>query len=235
MPVSEPFVRDLCFVLKRTAHNDQDAYLVLFGQRSGKMVVLARGLEKSTSKLSGSINIGNQLEVELIEGKAGLILRSCQQLAGYTQRFASYEALLTSVYLCELVDDSLEKADADEAIYALLNDCLSSMHDDNIVETRLYFEWNLLDQLGYECSGPEEIMSLIRNVWPVSKHDLKQRSIIDEVFAFLRLTTRRSDLMLSKKARTLLRKMNAYRIRYHAEISVKSTMLLNEATEQFYS
>ena len=233
--MSEPFIKDQCFVLKRVPCNDKDAYIVLFGKQIGKQVALAKGVGKNSSKLSALLEIGNLLEVELLTGNAGIKLISCQQIEGYTFRFSSYEALLTSVYLCELVDDGMEKADNDKAVYELLDKSLASMQDDNIAEIRLLFECKFLNILGYGAYTPDNISECLR-VLPKASEQL---TALDEIIMFISITAGNEGMIencrLSKEARSLLRRMTRLDLQRRAELKIASAKILDDATRKFYS
>ena len=91
--MTEPYLSDRFVVLGRRPFRDNDAHLVLLGEQLGKCVALAKGVGKPTSKLSSLLEVGNLIEAELYDGKAGYTLLSASQVAGFSRRFASYEAL----------------------------------------------------------------------------------------------------------------------------------------------
>lgn len=236
--VSEPYLKTHCVVLKRLPFKDVDAHMILFCHDLGKVMALAKGVGKPTSKLSSVLEVGNLLEVELYDGKAGYTLLSANQLEGFSRRYSSYEALLTSAYICEFVDAATEKAMQQDIIYDLLVKMLSAMVNDNIVEIRLRFVWEYLLRSGYASADTEDFLQLFFFHWNVSVFNFYQQGLVDEVYSFLcqplehmRLTSFR----LSKKARTLLKQILMRLLREHLMLSIKSEKLLDAATRQFYS
>ena len=115
--MTEPYLSDRFVVLGRRPFRDNDAHLVLLGEQLGKCVALAKGVGKPTSKLSSLLEVGNLIEADLYDGKAGYTLLSASQVAGFSRRFASYEALCTSVTICELTDAALEQGPGEEEVF----------------------------------------------------------------------------------------------------------------------
>lgn len=236
--VNEPYLTANCVVLKRLPFKEADAHMVLFCSNLGKVVALAKGVGKPMSKLSAILEVGNLLDIELYEGKAGYTLLSASQLEGFSRRYSSYEALLTSAYMCEFVDVTTESALPQESIYKLLVKMLSSMNDDNIVEIRLRFVWEYLLHSGYASAETEDFLQLFLSYWKVSAFNFQQQGVVDEVYSFLCQPleiTHLAVFRLSKKARTLLKQLLTQLMREHFSLFIKSEKLLDQASVQFYS
>lgn len=238
MLVSEPYVTDLGIVLKRIPFKDSDAHMVVFGRALGKIVALAKGLGKPTSKLSSILDVGNLVTVDLYDGKNGYTLLSATQAEGFARRYHSYEALLTSVYLCELVDEGMVRAAAEEAVFVLLQKVLQAMDDSNVVECRLYFEWQFLALAGYLSREPEDVRAAIAATQKTPEPSPQAQAVADEVAAFIHASDSKQRIegfRLSKPARALMRSMVNRSLQTHLGLSLKSKKILDEATMHFYS
>lgn len=238
MPVSDIYAKDTCIVLKRMLFNDTDAHLILLGKQLGKILVLAKGVGKKTSKLSSILDVGNLITVDLYEGKAGYTLISASQVSTGEQGERSYERLLTSVYLCELVDFALEEASPDEAIFILLSQVLFAMTNANVAESRLIFEWKFLIISGYAAGDTDSLYDYLQKIWKTASFSLHQQSVADEISSFISVSEQLSwikNIHLSKTARSVLRKVTTDAFSAHLDMKLKSRKILDEATIHFYS
>lgn len=231
--VSEKYLSDQCFVLKTIPFQSTDAHIILFGKHYGKFRVLAKGIGKPNSKLAPLLNSGNCLEVDCIRGKGGLTLTSCSPIEGFQSRYSCYEALLTGVYICDLVDVSMENDDAQEAVYHLLYFCLLAMNDRNYKEIRVLFEWKYLAILGYSSDDFVSLRGLLSSYWHTEVFNAAQQSIYDELVMYLGIFNSHDLHMLSWRL-----SQPAYRViedvmqriyHHEAQIYVKSHKVLEQA------
>ncbi|MEE0511975.1 MAG: DNA repair protein RecO [Peptococcaceae bacterium] len=236
--MGEPYIHDECIVLKRIPFRDVDANIILLGRSLGKICVLAKGLSKASSKLSSILNVGNVVTVNLFNGKSGFTLLSASQLSDNQRSFNSYEALLTCMYLCEMVDNGIEPESSQEDIYNLLVNVLKNMDDTNIIEARLYFEWHFLVYSGYASNERAFFRSLCQNNCFENENDcLLQETICDEIYSFLmiQMQGRCCALYLSKLARKNFKEILCMFYKKYFDFKIKSKMMLDEATNHFYS
>lgn len=237
--MSDPYVNDECIILKRIPFNESDARIIFLGCHLGKVHAIAKGIEKPASKLSSLLNIGSVVTVNFYSGKSGLTLLSATQICGNSQRFQSFEVLLTSVYLCELVDETIEESAPQKDLYDLLSHTLGTMDDTNLIEERLFFEWRFLNCLGYASENIEDFYCLCQSFWNTSHFSMLQQAMLDEICSFLNvclMTTRKEfSFCLSKQAREVLRSILNVSYKKHLDVKVKSKIMLDEATIHFYS
>ncbi len=237
--MSDPYVDDECIILKRIPFKESDARIILFGYHLGKVHAVAKGIEKPASKLSSLLNIGSVATVNFYLGKSGLTLLSATQIQGNSRRFQSFEALLTSVYLCELVDETMEESAPQEDVYDLLFYMLRTMDDANLIEVRLFFEWRLLNCLGYASESIEDFCFLCQSFWKTSHFSMLQQALFDEMCSFLNVCLMTAgkafSFYLSKQAREALRSILNVAYKENLDIQLKSKAMLDEATIHFYS
>lgn len=232
-------VRERAIVLKKRPYKDNDAYVDFFGEQLGKFTALAKGINKTTSKLGPALNIGNCVMVQLIDGESGRIVVSCQQEAGFEQRYESYEALLTTVYLCDLTSQATEEGLADASVFSLLYFSLATMNDQNFIEGRLLFEWNFLIIQGVGMETASDVAGLLRGAVDATLSPAAKQSIFDEVQGYLQLVVPprawSMQLVLSKPARQLLRQILNKQYRAQLPLALNSKTILNQETAAFYS
>ena len=229
--MNEQYIKDQGFVLKRIVAQNDDAYIIFYGREFGKIIALAKGVEKSTSKLSSMLVCGNCIEGEFMCTKSGYKLKSCSAIEGFRDRYSSYEALLTSVYMCDLVDKGVEREIPQEEIYHLLYFCFGRMDDKNFSEIRLYFAWTFLTLIGYGSEQAEYLFELFKKYWGVDTFSIEQQSIFDEILSFLRGFYSEKNLIvprLSQNAYNILWKIIKESYQKQAQISLKSQKILEQ-------
>lgn len=236
--MSEAYVSERCVVLKRLPFRDSDAHLVLLGEHRGKLVALAKGVNKPESKLSSLLDVGHSVVCELYEGKGGFTLVGASQMNGFSRRYTSYAALLTSVTLCELVDAVTVGGVALDDIYTALVQMLSEMDDENLVEVRLRFFWDMLLLSGYASTEEKAFEDILMAHWRTSALSLHQQCLYDELVGFFCVAPdrlRRRAIRLSKEGRSVMRDVLTSQLQTHFSVRLKSEAMLNAATVQFYS
>ena len=230
--MNELYVKDKGFVLKRIASKNEDAYIIFYGKECGKIVTLAKGAQKATSKLAPLLNCGNYIDCEFLITKSGYKLKSCSPLEDFQERFLSYEALLTSVYICDLVDKGVEIGLPQDDIFHLLYFCLLLMNDKNFSELRLFFSWRFLTLIGYGSDTVEYITELFHQYWHVSKLNISQQSIVDEIACFLMCFAYENKTFLvnklSQNAYTVFWEIIKQNYQKQAQIHLKSQKILEE-------
>lgn len=195
--------------------------------------MLAKGIGKPNSKLAPLLNNGNCLDVDFVRGKSGLTLTSCSPIEGFQSRYSCYEALLTGVYICDLVDVSTENGEVQETVYHLMYFCLLAMNDRNYKEIRVLFEWKYLAILGYSSDDAESLRVVLASYWRAKRFNAAQQSVYDELVMYLDIF-RSHDLhmlsvRLSQPAYRVIRDVMQHIYRDEAQIHVKSQKILEEA------
>lgn len=237
--MNEPYINDECVVLKRIPLNENDAIIIFLGSRIGKIRAFAKGVGKPSSKLTALLAIGNVVFANLFEGKSGYTLLSATQSIVDPRGSQSYEALLTKVYLCDLIDEGLLPDLQQREIFDLIVNVINGMDDRNFVESRLYFEWHFLYSLGYASDSREEFCEMWRAYWKTTFFTACQDSLVDEMYTVLsyNITTGKKlcGILLSKDARKELFAFLSLMYKKHVGIQIKSKRILDEATIHFYS
>lgn len=231
--MSEKYFSDQCFVLKSIPFQSSDAHVILFGKKYGKFRVLAKGIGKPTSKLAPLLNNGNCLDVECVRGKNGITLTSCSPIEGFQSRYSCYEALLTGVYICDLVDVSTESDEVQEVVYHLMYFSLLAMNDRNYKEIRVLFEWKYLAILGYSSDDADSLYGLLASYWRTEGFDAAQQSIYDELVMYLDVFKSHDlhmlSLRLSQPAYRVIQDVMQHIYHDEAQIYVKSQKILEQA------
>ena len=65
---------DLAVVLRRRSRGEADRVVTVLTKRYGKLQVVAKGIRKNGARRSSHIELFNTVKIQVIEGRAGLIL-----------------------------------------------------------------------------------------------------------------------------------------------------------------
>lgn len=182
--MSDLYFKDQCFVLKTIPFQSSDAHVILFGKERGKFIALAKGVGKVNSKFAPLLNNGNCIDVECALGKSGNTLVSCSSIDGFQSRYSCYEALVTGMYICDIIDASLMNNESQEPAFYLLYFCLLAMSDKNYKEIRILFEWKYAVLMGYGSDDATYLKCLLERYWKCSSFSIRQQSIFDELLGF---------------------------------------------------
>lgn len=153
-------------VLRRSDFGEADRILTLFTPTYGKVRAIAKGVRRTTSRLSGHLEPFTRTQVLLATGRDLDVLT---QAEGRERLDALRESLwhMSGAWYCsELVDRFLEDADPHPRLYSLyiqtlrlLNTSAAAPESQSRCWLGLrYFELRLLDELGYRpalhnCAG----------------------------------------------------------------------------------
>ena len=134
-------------VISRRDFRENDQIISFYTKDFGRLDLLAKGIKKITSKLSGNLTLGNLVEIEVANGKEinHLIKINSVNLLQKNKQYLSRQYILNLVY--KLVKEQ----EKDERIFNLLISYLnflneSSSHNKNEV---FAFLIKLLGYLGY--------------------------------------------------------------------------------------
>lgn len=227
MKTTEAQLNDQCIVLNRQLHKTSDARLILYGAHLGKVMAIARGLEKPSSKFSSMLDCGHCVDAGLLEKNEHYLLVSCMQTEGFKDRYQSHKALLTSAYLCDLVDVTTENNDPQEEIYRLLLWTLKNLNDKNYKEMRLRFEWCYLVLLGFSDGSAAMLDEMFRAYFNTSVLLFWQQSMADEAKTLL-VRDDISDKCLSNRCSHIFEQVIAREYRQQLQLKLRSQKILDE-------
>lgn len=179
------YVQERCIILKMDPLRENDVILEILMQQTGHTTALARGLRKPDSRLAPLITTGSCILGDFVAGKNGRILTGAVADNGFSVRYNDYRALLTSIYLCDLVRLTIPRGAQEERAFDLLYISLLQLTDDTLLTSRLIFEQHFLAMLGYLDEDADAIRPLLQRMWKTEKLSLLQLSVADEVQAFL--------------------------------------------------
>ena len=137
-------------VLRQRRLGEADRILVIYTPAIGKLDVKARGVRKTTSRMSGHLQPLSRCLVQLARGRSGLdVIAGCETLESFQALREDLDRLSRALYAAELADRFLAERVESMATYRLLLDTLRRLQDGNADTALRYYEMRLLEQSGF--------------------------------------------------------------------------------------
>jgi len=145
--------KTLAIVLRRTNYGEADRILQLLTP-SGKTSVMAKGVRREKSRLSGGIELFSICEVSIIEGKGELgVLTSSRLVKFFSHIMEDYDRMQFAYLAIKLISSASEMMEEAEW-YDVLSETLAGLDSKSIqfdmVQTWFYLRYSAL--MGYELS-----------------------------------------------------------------------------------
>ena len=150
MPPRARLYKTEAIVLRGRKLGEADRILTLFSPAFGKMEAKAKGVRKTTSRLSGHLQPLNHCMLQLARGHVSDVITGCETLASFRGLRDDLERLSRALYAAELTDRMTAEHVQSLPTYRLLLDTLARLESGPDSDTALrFFEMRLLDQSGF--------------------------------------------------------------------------------------
>lgn len=137
------------YILARYQVNEADIIYSFFSYEHGKISFIAKGIRKSSAKLSGQMQPFSKIKIRLIYGRNLNILVGAQITQHYDLLNASLEAVAVGYRMCEMLSRCLAEDQASESIYSLFEEsCAALLSSQEPQLVNLYFSVRLLHFMG---------------------------------------------------------------------------------------
>ena len=137
-------------ILRGRKLGDADRILTLFTPAFGKMEAKAKGVRKTTSRLSGHLQPLNRCMLQLARGHVSDVVTGCETLASFRGIRDDLDLLSRALYAAELTDRMTADHVQSLPTYRLFLDTLGRLESATNADTALrFFEMRLLDQSGF--------------------------------------------------------------------------------------
>ncbi len=140
-------------ILKRKSLGEADRILTVFTKKFGKIKVLAKGVKRITSRRGPNVELFNQVEISIHQGKTFDILTEAQVLNTFPKLRKNLDLVGLAFHICEIVDGLCPEKVSHPKIYDMMLQILKEL-DHGLIHT---FEKNLLQELGYLPKDHEDI------------------------------------------------------------------------------
>ena len=115
-------------ILKRKNIGEADRMLTIFTKEYGKLVVVAKGIRKITSRRAPHLEVFSQVILMLHKGKTRDILTEASLVDGFQNLRRDLILVNTTYYLCELIDMLLAEKQEHRDVYALLTSSIAALN-----------------------------------------------------------------------------------------------------------
>ncbi len=156
-------------VLRQRRLGEADRILTLHTPAHGKLDAKAKGVRKTTSRMSGHLQPLNRCMVQLARGRTMEVIAGCETLESFQRLRDDLDRLSRALYVAELADRFLPEGVESVATYRLLLETLRRLQSDADQDIVLrYYEMRLLDLSGFRpelarCLGCDQALQPRQN------------------------------------------------------------------------
>jgi DNA repair protein RecO (recombination protein O) len=150
MPSSARLYKTEAIILRQRRFADADRFLTIYSPTFGKTDVKARGVRRTTSRMSGHLQPLTRCMLQLAQGHAGDVVAGCESIESFPRLREDIDRLSRGIYAAELVDRFIPERVPGYVTYRLLLDTLRRLEESEEADLVLRFmEMRLLDQCGF--------------------------------------------------------------------------------------
>ena len=150
MPFSTRLYKTEAIILRQRKLGEADRILTLYTPTLGKIDAKAKGVRKTTSRLSGHLQPLNRCVLQLAQGHTADVITGVETLASFRSLREDLNRLSRGLYAAELTDRMTVEHVHSFPIFRLMIDTLERLDRGSDGDTALrYFEMRLLDQSGF--------------------------------------------------------------------------------------
>ncbi len=156
-------------VLRQRKLGEADRILTLFTPAYGKLDAKAKGVRKTTSRMSGHLQPLNRCMVQLARGRTMEVVAGCETLESFQPLRDDLDRLSRALYAAELADRFLPERVENIPTYRLLLDTLRRLQGTADVDLALrHYEMKLLERSGFRpelgrCLGCQQALQPVQN------------------------------------------------------------------------
>jgi DNA repair protein RecO (recombination protein O) len=171
----------IAYILHKRAYRETSSILEVFTRDYGRLSLMARGSRGARSKTAGNLLLFSPLVINW-QGRGTMPYLNNVERADLKAPALKNKALLSAMYINELLMYLLHKDDVHEAIFDHYHHCLYSLENDKKIEITLrQFEVRLLELLGFglnlnaEADTGEPILSALNYQYHLEHGPVKSR------------------------------------------------------------
>ncbi len=171
-------------ILKRKNIGEADRILTVFTREMGKMQVKAKGVRKVASKRASHIEPLNKTTLTVYKGSGMPLLTEAVAIKQFNEIKTDLHKVGLAYHICELVDGLCPENQENEAIFALLEQMLEKLTEDENPSVQIHtFEVQLLTLLGYYSEGTHDLRGAKASYYieNILERKLKSRQILQRL------------------------------------------------------
>lgn len=172
-------------ILRQRRFGEADRFLTVYTPAHGKMDVKARGVRKTTSRMSGHLQPLTRCMLSLAQGHVNDVVTGCETLESFQPVRDDLERLSRALYAAELVDRILPERVPGFPTYRLFHETLRRLAgDEDQDQTLRFFEMRLVDQCGFrpeleDCAGCGMALEPVENFFAPISGGVMCRACVD--------------------------------------------------------
>ncbi len=150
MPLNARLYKTEAIILRQRRLGEADRILTVYTPARGKMQVKAKGVRKTTSRMSGHLQPLTRCLLQMAQGHVSDVVTGCETLESFRVLREDLDRLSRAFYAAELVDRMTAEDVPGYIIYRLFLDTIRNLEQAADPDLALrYFEMRLLDQAGF--------------------------------------------------------------------------------------
>lgn len=137
-------------IIKRRNLGEADRIITVFSKTQGKIKIKAKGVRKISSRRGAHVELLNTSFLTLYDGGKMPILTEATTIKSFNSKKNGLRKVSMAFHICELIDGLCAEHQANQKIYLMLKEVLSSLEKtDNLESLITDFERELLLTLGF--------------------------------------------------------------------------------------
>ena len=165
-------------VLKRTNLGEADRLVTVFSKHSGKLVLLAKGIRRLTSRKKGHLELFNRVKLQVANGKNLDIVTEAETINNFSNLRRNLNRVRIAYLLLELVDKLTAENQEHREVYALLCENLSQLNGNSASNNLIAdFETQLLTWLGFGLPNHHDRASLEAHILTIIEKPLNSKKL----------------------------------------------------------
>ena len=151
MPVNTRLYKTEAIILRQRRVGEADRFLTIYTPGLGKFDIKAKGVRKTTSRMSGHLQPLSHCMLQIAQGHSMDVVTGVETLASFGRLHENLDRLSLGLYAAELTDRITAERATSYPSFSLLLDVLQRLdrEPDGWAALR-YFEMNLLGQAGFK-------------------------------------------------------------------------------------
>ncbi|OGG16271.1 DNA repair protein RecO [Candidatus Gottesmanbacteria bacterium RIFCSPHIGHO2_02_FULL_39_11] len=158
------------FILKKKNYGEADRIITIFTKYHGKLVVLAKGIRKITSRKSPHMEVFNKVSLYIVSGKTFSIVTEAQTVETYPCLKTNLPVVAHAYHLVELVDKLCAEKEVYPSVFYLLERSFKDLDKNPELAQAIseQFSLSFLREMGYLAPGKimtgDELENYLRGV-----------------------------------------------------------------------
>lgn len=169
MPMNTRLYKTEAVIIRQRKLGEADRFLTIYTPTLGKLDVKAKGVRKTTSRLSGHLQPLTRCMMQMAQGHGNDVVTGVETLESFRRLHEDLDALSRGLYVAELADRMTAEHVHNYPTYRLVLDTLRRLDEGSEGDSTLrYFEMKLLDQAGFRpeiehCVGCTQSLEPVDN------------------------------------------------------------------------